>query len=132
MNATHVPFSDTLESADYILAETRASGGGTFNCLGELQEFEDGYVVATKLAPTWIIANDDQARTKIAQYIEKLPTRTRDGYLTRGHIGTWVHEGNIYLDTVERVASLAEAQALGIARGEIAIWDCANKAEITL
>lgn len=128
MNVTHTPFKDTWDAAVRIYAITISEQGGTFNDYGYVQEFKSGYIVANKVTPTWIVESDLQAIDNIARFIEITP---RVGE-SRPLIGTWLHEDQIYLDTVEHVDNLIEAQALGIARHELAIWDCQNKAEIEL
>ncbi len=47
-------------------------------------------------------------------------------------IGTWVHEGQIYLDLVQNIHDLDIATRMAKRRGEIAIYDCKNQKEILL
>lgn len=46
--------------------------------------------------------------------------------------GGWVDNGHVYVEPADQVADLNTAQRLGNERGEKAIWDHANKAEIPL
>ena len=47
-------------------------------------------------------------------------------------VGTWIHEGQIYFDLVQRIYNLDVATGVAKERGEIAIYDCKNQKEITL
>ena len=47
-------------------------------------------------------------------------------------VGTWVHEGQIYLDLVQNIHDLDIATRMAKRRGEIAIYDCKNQKEILL
>jgi hypothetical protein len=46
--------------------------------------------------------------------------------------GGWVDNGHVYVEPADQVTDVNEAQRLGNARGEKAIWDHANKKEIPL
>jgi hypothetical protein len=46
--------------------------------------------------------------------------------------GGWVDNGQVYAEPADQVGDINEAQRLGNERGEKAIWDHANKAEIPL
>ena len=47
-------------------------------------------------------------------------------------VGTWIHEGQIYFDLVQRIYNLDVATRVAKERNEIAIYDCANQKEILL
>ena len=47
-------------------------------------------------------------------------------------VGTWIHEGQIYFDLVQRIYNLDVAARIAKERGEIAIYDCKNQKEILL
>ena len=47
-------------------------------------------------------------------------------------VGTWIHEGQIYFDLVQRIYNLDVATRVAKERGEIAIYDCENQKEILL
>ena len=47
-------------------------------------------------------------------------------------VGTWIHEGQIYFDLVQRIYNLDVATRVAKERGEIAIYDCKNQKEILL
>ena len=47
-------------------------------------------------------------------------------------VGTWIHEGQIYFDLVQRIYTLNAATIVAKERGEIAIYDCKNQKEILL
>jgi hypothetical protein len=47
-------------------------------------------------------------------------------------VGTWIHEGQIYFDLVQRIYSLDVATRVAKERGEIAIYDCKNQKDILL
>jgi len=47
------------------------------------------------------------------------------------YLGAWMSDGHVYLDVSENVVtSRADAIELGAARGQLAIWDVVNSAEI--
>ena len=47
-------------------------------------------------------------------------------------VGTWIHEGQIYFDVVQRFDGLDVATRVAKERGEIAIYDCKNQKDILL
>jgi|TARA_Y100000033_G_scaffold50418_1_gene60893 hypothetical protein len=47
-------------------------------------------------------------------------------------VGTWIHEGQIYFDLVQRIYNLDVATRVAKERGEIAIYDCKSQKEILL
>lgn len=49
-----------------------------------------------------------------------------------GFIGTWKHEGNIYVDASEWYADFETAARVGRERGEKAIWEVAGGTEFIL
>ena len=48
------------------------------------------------------------------------------------YLGSWIHEGNFYLDVSVNMETLEDAIHLGNLNDQIAIWDCQNQSEIKL
>jgi len=48
----------------------------------------------------------------------------------KNYLGTWLHEGKVYLDVSENIQSRLEATRVGRKRNQIKIWDVANQEEI--
>lgn len=131
MNITRTQDAATLAAGEAIWSHTLENEGGTFDPVtGALVDVAQGYVVALGQG-TYRIADDedhDVAVNLIAQYIQQQPISGPD--LTRPNIGTWTHEGVVYVDAVEVVDDLFVALGLAADRGELAIWDVAAGAEI--
>lgn len=70
----------------------------------------------------------------IAQtYINRLTAEEyENNVLPSGYLGTWMHEGIVYVDAVDWTDSLSEAVALGLARGETAVYDVAANGSLML
>lgn len=126
-------YDDVLDAARAIWQHTQGHEGGTFAAsTGELNEYTSGYVVALGQG-TALIATDereDVAVALIAAYIQQQPINART--LCRPNIGTWTHEGLVYVDAVELVEDRQQALALAAQRGELAIWDNAAGEEISV
>lgn len=110
-----------------LICVTLQDGGLTFSTeLGTYVKPDKGYAVSGGF-PGLILpidGDDDVQVEAIAKWIEDLPKVE--------YIGTWVDNGNIYIDTTDIVTNRAFAVALGKHRREIAIWDFAANDEIRL
>lgn len=76
----------------------------------------------------------DRLGWHIAQtYINLLTTAEYEaGVLPIGYLGTWLHEGVVYVDAVDWVETLEEAVQLGLSRGEVAVYDVAADGSLML
>lgn len=103
----------------YIIEYTRTNGGCTV-ASGSISESSTGYVVGGKV-PTVIVPESDTValHNTIVQF-----ANTYDSY------GTWLHDGNVYIDAIDILYDRDSAIALGRARGELAIYDIANGCDI--
>lgn len=120
----------TLSAARKVIAETEQHGGGTFWLWGEtVTHIGAGYLVGgvvPGLRLAWHTANAAKLERNVrdfmtvaARTIERVPCT---------YLGTWVSDdGWLYLDVVEWQPNIVKAVALGIARGELAIYDCRAK-----
>lgn len=48
------------------------------------------------------------------------------------YLGSWIHEGKVYLDVSQKISDRAEAMELAVELGELAIWDVRNSQEISV
>lgn len=121
--------ADTLEAM-------AAQGGGTLDLTtGAAATLESGYYVggADGWQPFILGARpeayvDNNMAEVFAEFVGVMVARLNG----RGYIGVWEHNGSIYLDATEWYADRSEAVQVGAHRGEIAVWDIANGAEIAL
>lgn len=110
-----------------LLDSALVGGGGTFKANGDEVSPIPGYVVGGKV-PTLALPATAKVSVyrieQIAAWIDENPSR---------YYGSWRDgDGVIYLDAVDIVDSLTEAMALGISRGEKAIWDGYDGTEVSL
>lgn len=112
-----------LMNVQRLIDYTLENGGGTFTKDGAIREYGNGYMVGVDI-PTIIVPLNNL--TEIEQAIERMAEDTPY------HIGTWVHDGNVYIDAARHIELLAVAEEVAQARGELAIWDCAALEEIAI
>ena len=101
----------------------------------------EGYIVGGLVEPTTMYAEVDGSAYadvnahfagftklwhKYEMQLDEMPFPSGLG------VGTWIHEGQIYFDLVQRIYNLDVATGVAKERGEIAIYDCKNQKEITL
>lgn len=128
-----------INDVAYKVAQyTREHGGGTFNpSTGETYP-NGGYVVSINPECEYTIPLERFCAEDIAQYlltvrpvIDAWNHSTND---VRGNslkwFGTWVHEGNVYLDVVCVLSSKYRALWLADEYDQLAIYDIANGVEI--
>jgi hypothetical protein len=127
-------YTDVLEIADRMWDVTLNNQGGTFNARTGISRNlgnNGGYVVANNTDSVFIHVTEcyDIAVHVIAKFLQRQPTYG-DGH--KDDIGTWLHDGLVYIDTVEYVHVRADALERGRKYNQIAIWDIANACEITV
>lgn len=107
-----------------LLDSAVENGGGTFNSDGETFSGV-GYVVGGK-APTLTLS---------ATVIGPASVQMVDAWLFNNKsrfYGSWLDNGTIYIDAVDIIDSLVQAEELGRSRGELAIYDMAAGEDIRL
>ena len=105
-----------------ILDVTRANGGATINTYtGEPISQDSGYVVALPNAEL-ILTEDDNWLSGLKRYVRKL---RRGEYL-----GTWLHNGKLYLDSSIIVEDRKIAQRLAERYEQLAYFDLNTKTTI--
>jgi hypothetical protein len=91
-----------------------------------------GYMVAqtdhTHTYPEDIL--DDHAR--LTRAIDDMLVKEKAAFAGRGdvYLGGWVHDGKLWLEPSDNIASRDEAESEGRGRNQIAIWDVDNGEEI--
>lgn len=121
-------YSNVEQAAWNVWEHTLEHGGGTFNpTTGQALTLDHGYMVATLADCVKIHESDTQAVDILAAFLQRQPVYG-DG--RKDLIGTWVHEGTVYVDTTELIEDRHEAITLGTLRKELAIWDNAAGDEI--
>ena len=90
------------------------------------------HAVATSMAYVEVVKQYAEFKKLWHKYEMLLHQHTDGKYGAGMGIGTWIHKGQIYFDLVQHVYNLDVATNLAKERGEIAIYDCANKKDITL
>lgn len=114
----------TFEVRD-IVSATAANGGGTFEA-GTLLPFEptDGYAVAIASVARLSV------HTPAAQLVDTA-RRVAQEYGS-SFVGTWVHEGYVYVDPVQYVRDRERAIRIGREHGQQAIYSFGDQEVITL
>lgn len=108
---------------------TLKNNGGTFTPAGHAVLLRHGYMVGG-VVPTHVEVLHDVAQ--VADTLEWFAHKHAD--ILESHVtflGTWIDGGRVYLDVSQHVVKREDALALGRARGELAIWDCAEGEEIS-
>ena len=125
--------------------DTLLDGGYTRLADGTTNPTE-GYIVGgvtkeSKMVETFVLMHDHYAEFKELwdKYEMQLDETTSLKFSHTSNlgksglgIGTWVYDGAIYFDLVQRIHSLDVATRVAKERNEIAIYDCANQKEILL
>lgn len=127
---TSTPFAKTMRNAGNLLALAVESGGGTIDrWSGKPQNFTEGYVVGG--ISTSLVLDGDTQVDDFIYHVARFMDRQHSGVK---FIGVWRDPDTdlVHVDAVEVVKDRVSAEILGIQRGEIAIWDCANAEEIRL
>jgi hypothetical protein len=116
-------------AVDYLLRQTDLTGGATVSVTTG-QSPDSGYAVSLPgfeySVQSWtkrsnealVFAYVDKYRAKLAQ---------------PGHyLGSWVHDGRLYLDITRVIPELAQAIKLGREGNQLAIYDIRNERELSL
>lgn len=113
-----------------LMRELRENGGATIDLFTPtlaLANHTFGYYIGG--ATACLTAPIDAIDTRHIQYALKTVSEALDG---RGYFGVWTDGHTFYAEGSQWHISLAAARQLGKERGEIAIYDIANKCEIFL
>lgn len=105
-----------------LLVSTRLVGGGTLD-MGtmKLADHSNGFYVGGE-TPTVTIPE--------SEFSENTLTSAVTDVAATGYVGTWTHEGMVYVDAVTYVKDSAEALKLARTRGELAVYDIAGNTEL--
>lgn len=114
-------------NVDAIHAATLVNGGSTFTTAGVIVAPTVGYIVGGIL-PTIVVP--------LAEFTAPFLAGVMQGWSGHPHyvemMGTWVHDGHVYIDASEHIIDRATAVETGRMRGEIAIYSMLSGKEITL
>lgn len=113
-----------MKTTNKTIKEILKNGGGTLN-KGKLINYEYGYMVGQgtiNIIDTNTLKGENNILTMVKTILER-----QDNNL----IGLWVNEGLIYIDNVKLVEDKKLALKLANDYKELAIWDNANKNEIS-
>lgn len=115
----------TPEIADAMVQITLTRGGGTFDGNGASIEPSEGYAVGlnTKTFMTIGLDETDLAYGAFKAILDQWKS---------AYIGTWLHNGQIYIDPVMVFKNRSLAEKTGRHFKQIAIYDFATKKEIYL
>lgn len=134
-----------------IIETTLRNRGGNFTFDGDVVSFTQGYMVAAEGYEHVCTLHDFKKGSIVTQYMQyvrehvEYGTYPEDTYnpVKNGFvIGTWMHQGKVYLDVSQNVGPnylwATEEEWLNIAletareRNQLAIWDCKNNCEISV
>ncbi|WP_367138507.1 MULTISPECIES: hypothetical protein [Streptomyces] len=104
---------------EYIAAETQVNGG--FSWARNQSNPHFGYMVATP-GHEQVIRGWDGSTGQIASFVAEhiLRVAASDSLW----FGSWMENGDLYLDLSENIIDRERALQAGRERGEISIWDC--------
>jgi hypothetical protein len=108
-------------------------GGATLN-MKTLKgtNHKDGYMVGVAgITRRLDKVKNRKVRMAIKKDIKEMAKDFKD-YGKDMHIGLWVNNGWLYIDLSKKVNDFKAAVALGIDKNQKALWDNANKIEISL
>lgn len=114
---------DTLEL-------TVANGGGTFSVgVNDIvpRHFTTGYSVGVARGDAYIMRLKDADNYDIEGFMHSIA----EAFAVE-HVGTWVHDGAIVIDPVVLIESRSDAEAIGRALHQEAIYDNATQEVIAL
>lgn len=129
----NVPYNSSREAAR-ILLENR-DGFTLIRDVNVSLDKDTGYLVGAATRNDSLVlpgdADDHQAAGLIARWVDAQP-RPLGG--AAQYIGIWTDSdtGKMHLDVSDWWELRVEAEAVGIVRKQIAIWDCKNSKEIRL
>lgn len=133
MNTLHAKYDGNLYYGEAAYRTMRDSGGtfllnGHPVYLGDRQGYMVGGIVPTRIEAVgqypYHVALGDVLRDFVRDNARETVRRSGEGATNNLYLGTWVHDGKVYIDLSEWVEGKAEAVALAQSRGELAIWDC--------
>ena len=122
----------TRPTSANILDATLRDGGGTFTPYGQPVKHQTGYMVSVKGEEEVLdLPTTVDATTLVVSRISRKSFRIKAG--RSGHyLGTWIDQGKLYLDRSVWVEDRAAALQMGRNNDQLAIWDCAAGAAISL
>lgn len=125
-----------LHQASGVIDHTLRMGGGTFcGITGEAFDLQIGYMVGGFVPTATVDMSGDypDQRHAVAKRAVAAFCNTHADVLSRGttYLGTWMHEGTLYIDASEQVTGEDHALQVAASRGELAIWDNATGCEVT-
>lgn len=112
-----------LGQAEDMYEESIRNGGGTYDQYGKRLDFADGYIVATSRFSEFVgdVDKRDDAVSAILSLNRSAPW---------AFIGTWVHEGKIYIDPVMHVEKEENARACALDYHQKAYYDVKNEKSV--
>ena len=123
--------TNTTDVYALIALDTLRNGGGTY----ERDAFRSAslpnrYIVA--LGSPREIVDASEGASAFPHIVHALRTiaDARGVWTPERALGTWVHDGKVYVDVVESIASLGTALWIAGTRGELAIWDNVDHVDI--
>lgn len=110
-----------------IINKTLENGGTTTSILTKCMNPSAGFMCSIKDCDIVDINSfDSSCIEKIIS--ENIYLLSKDGVF----LGTWVDEGKVYIDISENITDIENAKTVGIARKQLAIFDCFKKEVIYL
>lgn len=127
--------------AQNVVDHTIENGGGTFNpASGKASVTKQGFAVSTdpqfeRIVPVEEFTADviEQYRDDVWEFVWGFNTQNRfDRKFSIKNIGTWIHEGNVYIDVSTIYRDRWDAVDAGRDANQIAIWDIRKGEEIII
>lgn len=119
----------TSRTANRVVAETFTRGGVSADLIGQAPP-SGGFMIGGEVAEVVIDASDFTPATVLDFVSLHLPRLLKPGR----YVGTWLNTdtGRVHVDISTWLAERQDAEALGRARGQIAIFDLGRSVEVRL
>lgn len=111
MPVIQAPYQDSLEIAANLVEQD-----GTYDRKGNLLNLSKGYAVGGKVVGISVGKDDPHKNARVARWLDALPHNI-------AYLGSWTHEGVIYIDAVDVLTSYLDAYITSVERKELAFYD---------
>lgn len=124
-----------MANLNVFIEETLRNGGASYNMWNGDLNPKDGYMVAVNcnevIVPINYCETKEDKFSAIRMGIIDLIAKNPEAYaLSKVYLGSWLHEGKIYLDFSHKLDTKEGALFAGKHSNQIAIWDNKNGVEI--
>lgn len=114
-----------------FVKDTLKNGGATFNIVNGTYNPNKGYMVALQGHELQVPISQFNQKV-LADYITDKSDTLLSGQITNNYLGSWVHEGIVYLDCSTLIDNLDIAIDIAKSSDQLAIWSNKDKESILI